>query len=105
MKKIIKHGHLKEMKTTCPYCGCEFSYEWEDVITTEVKYPQATWIYYPYYNSKTYKRYEIICPECNKKFEILNWTINWRDGSSSIYITEGEFDDSWKQRTSITYKN
>jgi RNA polymerase subunit RPABC4/transcription elongation factor Spt4 len=39
MKKIIKHGQKKEMRTTCPNCGCEFSYEWEDVITTEKSYP------------------------------------------------------------------
>ena len=28
--KIIKQG-VKEFHTTCPYCGCEFTYENEDV--------------------------------------------------------------------------
>lgn len=105
MKKIIKHGQKKEMRTTCPYCGCEFSYEWEDVLTTEKSYPyEPTWTYYSY-PSKTYKKYEIICPDCDKQFEILNWTINWENGNSSIHITEGVNADEWKRKTSITYKN
>ena len=30
MKKIIKHGNT-HFKTTCPYCGCEFEYDSEDL--------------------------------------------------------------------------
>ena len=48
MKQIIKHGYRKDMRTTCPICGCEFSYEWEDVITTYSTYPHVTWTYYGY---------------------------------------------------------
>ena len=33
MKKIIQHGFMSYMETTCPYCGCKFSFEWEDVIS------------------------------------------------------------------------
>lgn len=36
--KIIKDG-VKEFKTTCPYCGCEFTYENEDVCNSEVTCP------------------------------------------------------------------
>jgi len=30
--KIIKHGETK-FKITCPVCGCEFEYEFEDLVT------------------------------------------------------------------------
>lgn len=33
MKRIIEHGFINYMETTCPYCGCKFSFEWEDVIS------------------------------------------------------------------------
>lgn len=36
--KIIKQG-VKEFRTTCPYCGCEFTYEKEDVYNSEVICP------------------------------------------------------------------
>lgn len=36
--KIIKQG-VKEFKVTCPYCGCEFTYENEDVCNSEVTCP------------------------------------------------------------------
>lgn len=36
--KIIKEG-VKEFHITCPYCGCEFTYEKEDVYNSEVICP------------------------------------------------------------------
>ena len=36
--KIIKNG-VKEFHITCPYCGCEFTYENEDVCNSEVICP------------------------------------------------------------------
>ncbi len=36
--KIIKYG-IKEFHITCPYCGCEFTYENEDVCNSEVICP------------------------------------------------------------------
>ena len=36
--KIIKQG-TKEFHITCPYCGCEFTYEKEDVYNSEVICP------------------------------------------------------------------
>ena len=36
--KIIKDGK-KEFDITCPYCGCEFTYEKEDVCNSEVICP------------------------------------------------------------------
>lgn len=36
--KIIKEG-VKEFHITCPYCGCEFTYENEDVCNSEVICP------------------------------------------------------------------
>lgn len=100
MKRIIKHGQKKEMRTTCPFCGCEFSYEWEDVITTEVADPYSP--IYTYYNSiihytypsKTHKKYEIICPDCNEQFEILNWSMTLESGANSMHITGGVPDEN-----------
>ena len=36
--KVIKQG-TKEFHITCPYCGCEFTYENEDVCNSEVICP------------------------------------------------------------------
>ena len=36
--KIIKQG-VKEFHITCQYCGCEFTYEKEDVYNSEVSCP------------------------------------------------------------------
>lgn len=37
MKTILKHGFMNNMTAYCPSCGCEFTYEQED-ITTSYKY-------------------------------------------------------------------
>ena len=90
MKQIIKHGYRKDMRTTCPICGCEFSYDWEDVIIKTDTTPHITWTYYGYGDyTYTSPRYEISCPECKKVFQILNWTISYPSDST--------------QRTTITY--
>lgn len=57
MKKIIEHGFMNYMETSCPYCGCRFSYEPEDLLTR--------------YNN-TYINYDISCPDCAKVFTITN---------------------------------
>lgn len=36
--KIIKKGK-KKFNKTCPYCGCEFTYEPEDILNSTVKCP------------------------------------------------------------------
>ena len=36
--KIIKDG-IKDFHITCPYCGCEFTYENEDISNSEVICP------------------------------------------------------------------
>lgn len=38
MIKIIKEG-VKEFNITCPFCGCEFTYEKEDVHNSQVICP------------------------------------------------------------------
>ena len=75
MRKIIKHGYRYHMETTCPNCGCQFSYEWEDVITTVPSITFTTCACGCCGNNNYYTNpsYEIICPECNNKFTILNW--------------------------------
>ena len=62
MVKIIKYGIVKHI-ATCDYCGCEFSFEPEDVTKNTVwddhggHYPAASF-------------YEINCPFCNKKIRL-----------------------------------
>lgn len=49
MKKILKRGY-KEI-TECKTCGCEFSYDKEDVEMKDTD------------NYKGYKQY-VVCPQC-----------------------------------------
>lgn len=56
--KIIKQG-VKEFHITCPYCGCEFTYENEDVHNSEV-----------------------ICPCCLTK--LPHKDMNWRQSVSVV---------------------
>ena len=67
MVKIIKNGSIKHT-ATCDYCGCEFSFEAEDVTKNTVwddhggHYPAACF-------------YEINCPFCTKKIRLNDpWT-------------------------------
>ena len=53
MIKIIKKGTRKIKK--CPNCGCEFSYEREDVLID----PGFT------------KKNHINCPQCNKAVTVI----------------------------------
>ena len=64
MKKVIKHGKIKEQITFCPKCECEFSYEDEDIIKKE----NNTLI------STSYGRYIVYCPDCGAEIEI--WGTN-----------------------------
>lgn len=34
MKKIIKEGKVKTYKAICPYCGCEFTFNPSDGISS-----------------------------------------------------------------------
>ena len=61
MKKIIKHGNNKPMIATCPDCGCEFSYEYED-------------IHIPTQSLSTYYCDVTNCPECGKEVMIYSYT-------------------------------
>lgn len=51
MIKIIKEGTRKAAK--CEYCGCEFSYEDEDIQHV----------------NHGYKKY-VVCPQCKKEFVV-----------------------------------
>ena len=65
--KIIKHGETK-FKITCPVCGCEFEYEFEDLVEC----------YLPGFK-------QIKCPDCGewlthkegKSVKELNKDITW----------------------------
>ena len=52
MIKIIKEGTRKITK--CPKCGCEFSYEEEDVI-----------------RGPMWKEDRVNCPQCNKVVTVM----------------------------------
>ena len=70
MKKIIEHGCKQRMETTCPECGCKFSYDWADVIQENI---------YEFNNTSYYSfpQYKIGCPECGHIFQILNWSFTY----------------------------
>lgn len=53
MIKIIKEGTIKITK--CPNCGCEFSYEKEDVLIDQY----------------IMKENHVNCPQCNKAVTIM----------------------------------
>ena len=53
MIKIIKEGTIKIAK--CQNCGCEFSYEKEDLCMNPIK--REEWI--------------VNCPQCNKAVTIM----------------------------------
>lgn len=65
--KVIKHGETK-FKITCPVCGCEFEYEFEDLVEC----------YLPGFK-------QITCPDCGewlthkegKSVKELNKDITW----------------------------
>lgn len=64
MKTILKHGNKRQHTTTCTHCGCEFSYEFEDVVNNNN------------YNgdiSLTYHIPYVTCPECGCYVYIYEW--------------------------------
>ncbi len=65
MKKILKHGNKQEHITTCFCCGCEFSYEFEDVIDGNGYNPNGT--------SLTYHLPYVTCPECGNMVYVYDW--------------------------------
>lgn len=54
MKTIIKPG-IKTYKTTCEQCGCEFTYQDEDIITSKG--------YFDVDKALTLSE-EVTCPDC-----------------------------------------
>ena len=65
MIKIIKEGTRKIAK--CEYCGCEFSYEDEDIQHLEAgRYNEWELVKGIKHG---YKRY-VICPQCKKDFVV-----------------------------------
>ena len=72
MKTILKHGFMNNMTAYCPSCGCEFTYEQED-ITTSYKYECDS----PFLAAWPTKHIFVICPDCGYSINIV----------PSIYIT------------------
>lgn len=66
MIKVIKHGQ-KEFTHTCSRCGCEFTYEDEDIRA------EATLGAGLRHSSPCY----VICPDCGKKCYINDDNIGW----------------------------
>ena len=67
MKKIIKKG-TKEFITNCPTCGCEFSYELEDIyMSDKVSCPCCDNTCLHTLESKKLEEKIITCPNCNSK--------------------------------------
>ena len=65
MIKVIKHGQ-KEFNCVCPCCGCEFTYEYEDIHT------EATREIIYGYDSTSY----VVCPDCKYHCKVPG-KINW----------------------------
>ena len=57
MITVIKHGKRKFMK--CITCGCEFTYEKEDIISNQTGINE--WEHY------------VKCPDCGKKILVSYW--------------------------------
>ena len=77
MIQIIKEGTKKVTK--CESCGCEFSYEAEDIQSSN-KPPFEQWI---------------VCPQCGKKISLVAVKVS-KDASKSIqrrvgFMTEDLF--------------
>lgn len=65
MIKIIKEGTRKVAK--CEYCGCEFSYEDEDIQHLEVgRYNEWELVRGIKHG---YKKY-VVCPQCKKELVV-----------------------------------
>lgn len=73
--KIIKQG-VKEFSITCPYCGCEFTYEKEDVHNSQV-----------------------ICPCCSTN--LLVGTVNTNPFPMPIWYNQRVAPDGYKIRDGL----
>ena len=71
MAYIIKKGKIKEHKTTCPACGCKFSFRENEVMYTGEEYYNQILFGEGVPNS-------VKCPCCNKYVDI-KWI--WDKGS------------------------
>lgn len=81
MKTVIKHGYQARMHTTCPYCGCEFTYESQDIIAmpTITSHTSTNCVYSP----GAY----VTCPDCGAMLYI------------SIYLPYKYPQITWTTRT------
>lgn len=60
MIKIIKHGNKYNPKLKeCPYCGCEFLYEDEDIKEQKIDI----------FGAVDYEEY-VTCPECTSRIVV-----------------------------------
>lgn len=73
--KVIKQG-TKEFHITCPYCGCEFTYEKEDVHNSQV-----------------------ICPCCSTN--LLVGTVNTNPFPMPIWYNQQVAPDGYKIRDGL----
>lgn len=73
--KIIKQG-VKEFQITCPYCGCEFTYEKEDIHNSQV-----------------------ICPCCSTN--LLVGTVNTNPFPMPIWYNQQVAPDGYKIRDGL----
>lgn len=72
MIKIIKEG-VKEFNITCPFCGCEFTYEKEDIHNSQV-----------------------ICPCCSTNLPVR--TVNTNTFQMPIWYNQPVVPDGYKIR-------
>lgn len=81
--KIIKQG-VKEFHITCPYCGCEFTYENEDVCNSEV-----------------------ICPCCltNLPHKGVSGTVNTTPFPMPIWYNQQVAPDGYKIKAGLNQPN
>ena len=63
MIKVITHGRFR--KHTCSECGCEFSYEKEDLHYVQTAINDCEW--------------RITCPECGKE-DVAKGRFAWDGG-------------------------
>lgn len=78
MKTIIKHGNTK-FNAYCSICGCEFTYELEDIC-------------------KDISTNYVICPECGEKIYILppiNYKYNYLNYSNTSIDCDGCYFKSY----------
>lgn len=83
MIKIIKEGKIDKYEHTCEYCGCVYTYEYEDIN-------------YRNGNSLTTNPH-VICPYCHKMNFVQYYAIDWtkKDYNPSIIYCDAKGDVKW----------